>query len=353
MNDSRTVLFRADGSYKVGMGHVMRCLALADFFVQAGWQAVFAFSPDVANKDVLAGRIVEYVTDAAATVDVARKFNADVLVIDMSYRENAEAPKEFGKQVWAMRESGPYVVIIDSTRNECITAKVDLAVDMVVLPYLSAGDQPLGLNTKVLAGKEFAIYQREYSRFDKIKRELPNEVRNILVTMGGSDPWGLTETTLEALSELDLNGTTISLIVGPAFSDKTKAACEKASSQFGGKLRLVESPPGLAEELLQADLAIINDGLTKYEAAVTGTPSIVLSYDQHQRSLSKDFSELGCYAPFGPEKIEDSKELARLIDSVRRDASLRRRMSEIGTREFDPRGGARVVQEIEKELRHV
>jgi spore coat polysaccharide biosynthesis predicted glycosyltransferase SpsG len=162
----------------------------------------------------------------------------------------------------------------------------------------------------------------------------------------------LTQIAIKALANSDLGDVVAKIVVGPGFSDDARAACQRASDESGGRIRIVSAPEGLAEELLATDLAIINDGLTKYEAAVTGTPAIVLSFDEHQRSLSKDFSELGCYAPFGPEKIEDSRELARLINSVSRDASLRKRMSEIGTREFDPRGGARVVQEIEKELRN-
>jgi UDP-2,4-diacetamido-2,4,6-trideoxy-beta-L-altropyranose hydrolase len=352
MNSGLTVLFRVDGSHSIGMGHVMRCLSLSHFFIEAGWKTVFACLPDLANREVLAGQTVEYVADADAVADAARKHDADAMVIDLSHRFNAASVKDFGRHVWTMRGSGAFTAIIDGTRDECITAKLDLAADMVVLPYVGSADKPLGQSTKVLAGPQYAIFGRDYVQMGKIKRELPEQLRNILVTMGGSDPYGLTETALDALGELDLQELELTVVVGPGFSDAAKAKLQHRSEKPGSVVRLLESPPGLAPELLRTDLAIINDGLTKYEAAVTGTPSIVLSFDEHQRSLSKDFSELGCYAPFGPEKIGDSKELAKLIDSVMRDESLRRRMSEIGTREFDPRGGARVVQEIEKELRY-
>src|SRR2546422_4846064 len=42
--------------------------------------------------------------------------------------------------------------------------------------------------------------------------------------------------------------------------------------------------PNLADELLRADVAVVSGGVTKYEAAACGTPSIMVATVPHQRS---------------------------------------------------------------------
>jgi UDP-2,4-diacetamido-2,4,6-trideoxy-beta-L-altropyranose hydrolase len=349
----KNVIMRADATNALGTGHIMRCLALAGFFQESGWQPTFVSRPDPVAQALLSDASVEWLTeddDAEGTLEAVDKFAAKAIVLDLSHRDNIGDPKGFANYTARLKTSGVYIAMLDGAGAECISAQIDLPVDMVVMPYITVTEPKHAQGKVFLLGSQYAIYRQEFARMAKIKRALDTDVHNILVTMGGSDPFGLTTRTLQALQLLDLRDITVRVIIGRGFSHELRAAIHEAAAPIKGDVHLVESPRNFAEELLQADLAIINDGLTKYEAAVTGTPSIVLSHDEHQRRLSKDFSEVGCYAPFGPEKIDEPGELARLIQTVRRDVELRQRMSSIGTREFDARGGARVVEKIEKEL---
>ena len=44
--EHRTVIFRADASEELGGGHLMRCVALATAFAEAGWQVGFAVNAE-------------------------------------------------------------------------------------------------------------------------------------------------------------------------------------------------------------------------------------------------------------------------------------------------------------------
>lgn len=353
---ARTVLFRADGGHALGFGHIMRCLAIASCFDEFGWNTVFAVGSDEPTEALLKARGVKFESicfaDAPAThagqIQAAvTEYGADVIVVDLSHRYNSRDPQSFAEFFDQLKLSKRYLVLIDGAATECISELVSLPADLIVRPYV--GDS-VSISANVLFGTKYAIYRPEFRRGAKRLSPVSEAVTRILISMGGSDPYGLTAKALSALRLLDLQGVTVDVVVGPGISEHDLLNTREVSEKVNATVRVLHSPDNFAECLVESDLAIINDGLTKYETAVTGTPAIVLSHDKHQEVLSAEFNKIGCTVPVSPEVLSSMSELAATIDSVIKDVDLRKSMSQIGLQTFDTDGGLRIVQQIEKEL---
>src|SRR5262245_47860447 len=86
------LLLRADAGCRMGTGHVMRCLALAQAWQDAGGRAVFALAGEslpLENRLESEGCPVERLTaeagsesDARQTTSIARRLGAEWVVVD-------------------------------------------------------------------------------------------------------------------------------------------------------------------------------------------------------------------------------------------------------------------------------
>jgi spore coat polysaccharide biosynthesis predicted glycosyltransferase SpsG len=321
------------------MGHVARSRALAQSFRAAGWQTIFACKDDPAVRAFLKGEIVE-------TPDAIEKLKADVVIADLSHRHSAQQPEAAAEYFDVLKQATKCLVLLEGNGQECVSARVKNHADIVVLPYVGAVPTVLGA-ARVLSGASYAILSDSFAKAAAQLRFVRPQVEKVLITMGGTDPFGLTFCAVKATAEASLDAQ-IRVVIGPGFSSGAIAEIEGATA--GDARFVLVREADLAEELLDCDLALISDGLTKYEAAATGAPAIVMCFDAHQKALSADFATTGTCQYFGPQVSEDLHPLIQLIKTLSGDFDHRRKMSEAGKRLLDGKGGERIVSEVTKEL---
>ena len=88
----KPLVIRADASTRIGVGHVMRCLALAQAWQEAGGEVTFVSaldSPEIKSRLTAEGIAVSPLTarcasrqDATETGDYGRRLGADWIVVD-------------------------------------------------------------------------------------------------------------------------------------------------------------------------------------------------------------------------------------------------------------------------------
>jgi spore coat polysaccharide biosynthesis predicted glycosyltransferase SpsG len=107
---------------------------------------------------------------------------------------------------------------------------------------------------------------------------------SLLVTMGGTDPFGLSVLALRALA-LVKTPVAATVVVGAACP--SLPLCRKLVADLGHRARLVLGPVSLPLLMAQAQAALVAFGVTAYELAARGIPAVLMGITpDHVRSAS-------------------------------------------------------------------
>ncbi len=118
---------------------------------------------------------------------------------------------------------------------------------------------------KILQGVDYLILNKEIDRYKKKRID----VKKILVTLGGSDTYGVTIKILRLLKKYHIGAT---IHIGPSFMHK-----EELKKELTKDYKVVTFTPSLIKEFAKYDLAITGGGITPFEANASGLPCLIIA----------------------------------------------------------------------------
>ncbi|HAZ10370.1 MAG TPA: hypothetical protein DCY56_04615 [Candidatus Omnitrophica bacterium] len=362
LGDKKHVLFRADGSNKLGTGHIMRCLTFAHWLKKNGVPSVLVTKDYDRNivdlsrsfncKVEMISGAYSFKEDANITNALADRYRADVIISDMNNADTLTRVKEYIEYLEILKNDNKFSIVIDGFGSECISAKTRIPSDITVIPYFGSEDGIyMGRDkTQYLLGSKYFIFREEFIKVTKIKRKIKKNANNVLVTMGGSDPFRITIKVVKALGCMNKPFLNLKVILGAAFNSLAKKEIKAILEKFRGDYKIIENCNNMAELMLWSDLVIINGGLTKYEAAITGTPTFVVSHSEAEKKIMKDFQKGGSAIHLGYAKNIKENIICEAVEDLLSNNTLRKRMSEKGRGIVDGKGADRIISRIPKEL---
>ncbi|MFN3648002.1 MAG: UDP-2,4-diacetamido-2,4,6-trideoxy-beta-L-altropyranose hydrolase [Armatimonadota bacterium] len=338
-------LVRADASFDIGTGHVMRCLALAQQALDLGspvtWAAAELPAP-LRERIEAEGIAVERVAarpgspdDAAATLELIRRSEPRWLVLD-GY--------QFGREYCrTLRRGGASVLALDDGDHaERLSAGEPIEADLVLNQNVGAAPELYTGRVepeRVLVGPRYALLRREFRQHPSGAGAVARVATRVLVTMGGSDPRGLTAAVIRALKLL--GGSLEARVLAGAANPHFEALQELARGDE--RIRLMRSAADMPAEMAWAEVAVAAAGSTCWELAYMGLPSVVIPAADNQRSIVRGLAALGaavCLEPEGmlePGMIRDA--LQQLLEDAEQRRLLRDRMRSL----VDGQGAVRVL----------
>lgn len=302
------IAFRADASLQIGIGHVMRCLTLADALRAQGAECHFISrahpghlmdaigrggfgvmplpaelppSPasirtvcDAAPWHMHAGWLgSDWQTDARQTREALGGMRPDWLVVDHYALD----------QQWetALRPYCRKLMVIDDLADR--PHHCELLLDQNLGRHREDYAALVGVQCEVLTGPQYALLRPEFAalRPYSLQRRREPTLGHLLISMGGMDLPNATGQVLQALTTCPLpQGCRISVVMGlqaPWLPQVRSHALDMPLPT-----NVLVDIPDMAQRMADSDLAIGAAGSTSWERCCLGLPTLVVALAENQ-----------------------------------------------------------------------
>ena len=316
-----------DFGKNIGFGHFFRCYSLLQELSLRGKTVILLLKNDnfdfVKNFDYL---VINSKNPISAIKNLSHQFKN--LIIDL-YDEIENYDKE-------LSQICP-TIILDDLGNKKLTSHI-LINGSIVNEY-----HKYSLNaefTTLLVGPKFMIIRSEFIDERKKVSISQKQIEKILISFGGSDGHGLTEKILLLLVE---NNFHLTVVIGPGNS--SEQLLFELSQKYPNVI-IKKNVIDMASLFAKQDLVISSAGVSSYELASLGIPTIFVPAVPHQFPTAYYMEQNGFGKIF--EILKDKPiQLLTLINELN-DYDLRKKMFDSGRKIVDGKGVIRVVDSLMK-----
>ncbi len=271
---TNNILIRCDASKEIGLGHITRCLVLANKFRDDGHKVVFA----IKNYEIAKEKIL------------AQDFTFDVLLDEgfdyFDWISSLLKKYEINIFIGDVRDGFPIELISYMKNKKILTIAIDepsdyaKECDLCFYPPHAKIDfsQYKG---KVYKGLEYVLLRPEfYEKFVKKKNDIPN----LLVMMGGTDAFNL---TLPVIKKIDKNDKQfeISVILSNRHNDIN--SLNEFIDTSNHQIKLYNEINDMSSFLNNIDFAISLFGTVSYEYLIKNIPTV---YIQHEKETANAYN---------------------------------------------------------------
>ena len=297
-------IFRVDASLKMGTGHVMRCLTLAQVLNENGADVEFIcrkHEGSLIDKIRSSGFVVHELEvfeetkvdnklahshwlgatqqqDADDCINILKAEKLDWLIVD-----HYALDEEWQKRLKPCYEK---LMVIDDLADKIFDC--DVLLNQNLGAQIEDYKNKISDNCELLLGCNYALLRPEFSdlrgrALEKRKKTIV--INNILITMGGNDNENI---TYDILQQLDGKyNITVALGSSPVHKDMIIDYAE------GKNIKVIIDADNMAELMFEADLAIGTGGSTSWERCCLGLPTLLYITAENQRMVAENLEKKG------------------------------------------------------------
>lgn len=326
-----SVVFRVAGGPRLGFGHIVRALSLSKAMETAPRMSVRG----TAETKKVAHRLGAWVKEQSLAAVLARGDVRLLVIDDPDARAAADA-------LALARRHGAMVASIHDLGLAPIAS--DLAIDgslAMLRKNWPTTDALLGPRYTVL---DPSLLTDGAFLGESMRSQSEGRLR-VLVSLGGGPR------------------VTAALKIARAIAEANQAAWVTLAAGFNARVphthhprvRLLESPSWLRSELARVDVAVVAGGVTLYEAALLGVPTVALAVVAAQTPTIRAFERVGASIAAGcliaGDRVASERTRTKAAQSVvalLADEDKRRAMAVQGQQQVDGRGALRVAAALKR-----
>lgn len=316
------LLFRCDASVKIGTGHLMRCLSIANAAKSLGWKICFVIrdpSEIIIDQISCAGhKICKLETtnhrqnktlttlqhgdwlpvsqnqDAQETIDFIKDFNPAWVIVD-HYALDSEWHSMIKRQ-------GGNILVIDDLGDRNLSCDLLLDQNLGANPEKYLGKVPS--YCKLLLGPDYGLLRSEFRewREKSIKGRLGGKMKYILITMGGVDEQNYTLRVLrEIANSKRAKDFVFIVVIGELYPHANSLYEFVETSRL--KINVLLNIKNMAELMSKSDLCIGAAGATSLERCCLGLPTISFAIANNQKGVLEQLVKNECSLATSVESI--------------------------------------------------
>lgn len=288
------IIIRTDASIKIGSGHVMRCLTLADIFHEKGHDVYFYMKP-------YKGHLIEYVEKRGYT-NLTELEETDLLLYD-HYQIDLHEEKN-------SRKYTKKIMVVDDLANRMHDC--DILLDQnLVRNYETRYDSLLPATCKTFLGPKYLVLRDEFITSREHRITHLEKVEKILIFMGGTDSTNETLKVLEALKNATFKKIHVVCGNGNPENKKIQSICLKEGYVYHQQISY------MAKLMSEVDFVIGAGGMTTWERCYIGVPSSSTIVADNQRETTSYMEELGAVINLGWHAQVTSETYKKLLDEIK------------------------------------
>lgn len=361
------IAFRVDASTQIGIGHVMRCLALADVLSDRNAKCIFICRTHVGHLlDLIAQRGhqslalpqrqheglldqsgsiygkwlgTDWVTDATDTqraldLEVGSK-RLDWMVVDHYALDRS----------WelTLRSSAKRIMAIDdlADRPHDCDLLLDQNLGRTLLDYSSL----VSPSAIALMGPKYALLRPEFAKLRpySLKRRDSIRLKNILIAMGGIDKDNATGQVLDVLNSCSLpQDIAITVVMGKNAPCLTQIKIQ--AEQMLRPTQVLIDVSDIAKIIAESDLAIGAAGGSAWERCCLGLPSLIIVLADNQEAGANALENTGAAI-----LVKEYQQIPQVLDELQSLGFKNKTLLDLAQASFavtDGFGSERVAQQM-------
>lgn len=367
------VVIRADANSKIGMGHVMRCLSVADALLKRGEEVLFVTADDT-PVSLLIKKGIPYRVLHTDYADMEAELpgllcilqeltqRADIAILVDSYYVTEKYLAVLKKRMTTIYMDDIYA----------FSYPVDMLINYNIYGEEMGYEKDAAFaDTKLLLGTKYVPLREEFSQaaeYESLKDvsqtagyeplwEVASRTAGqaadggILITTGGSDSFNLAGQLLmeamkyDALKEKEYH--VVSGSLNPHIGEL------QALAQKHENIHIHCNVTNMAELMARSEIALSAGGSTLYELCAMGVPTIAFSFAENQERLVQTFARRGIVLYGGNYRTEGSGMVQQTIAGLQKlcgDETLKTEYRRKALHLVDGRGAERIAEALLLEL---
>lgn len=265
----KSILIRTEGYREIGLGHIYRCLLLANNLIDHDILFVISNKSDLGIRKLHESNYPYVIVEDDNEVgDLIVKYKADILINDIldTTKEYVTYCKSFGVRVVNFEDLGSGAEVADAVINDLYEKQNN--------------------NKNHYWGSDYYCIRDEFLLSQPAKYK--SKAREVLVIFGGTDPCNLTQRLLDIVATIEIPDIHYTFILGMGYNKFE--TLQSMVEELELNVDIVRDVKLITEYMKKADIAISSQGRTMLELASMAVPTILLA--QNSREQHHEFGYL-------------------------------------------------------------